>query len=164
MYATEKRYVYFLFKYCLVRRKWGIQIRYISLRTNNLMTGKFVLCLNDNCCFYERLSPGRSKTYVTFDITEESCTWSLTASNVCDYWHFQSLVESSDTDAHNHVNSHVLRRITYMTCQTSDTYNTLPVLFSNLLPSSPVVALISSLLATLLYENQQYIKGNIVFM
>ena len=71
---------------------------------------------------------------------------------------------SSDTDAHNHVNSHVLRRITYVTCQTSHTYNTLPVLFSNLLPSSPVVAQISSLLATLLYENQQYIKGNIVFM
>ena len=45
---------------------------------------------------------------------------------------------SSDTDAHNHVNSHVLRRITYMTCKTSHTYNTLPVLFSNLLPSSCV--------------------------
>ena len=71
---------------------------------------------------------------------------------------------SSDTDAHNHVNSHVLSRITYVTCQTSHTYNTLPVLFINLLPSSPVVAQISSLLATLLYENQQYIKGNIVFM
>ena len=71
---------------------------------------------------------------------------------------------SSDTDAHNHVNSHVLRRITYMTCQTSHTYNTLPVLFSNLLPSSRVVAQISSLLATLLYENQHYIKGIIVFM
>ena len=71
---------------------------------------------------------------------------------------------SSDTDAHNHVNSHVLRRITYVTCQTSHTYNTLPVLFSNLLPSSHVVAQISSLLATLLYENQQYIKGIILFM
>ena len=63
---------------------------------------------------------------------------------------------SSDNDAHNHVNSHVLRRITYVTCQTSHTYNALPVLFSNLLPSSHVVAKISSLLATLLYENQQY--------
>ena len=73
-------------------------------------------------------------------------------------------MHSSDTDAHNHVNSHVLRRITYVTCQTSHTYNTLPVLFSNLLPSSRVVAQISSLLATLLYENQQYIKGMIVFM
>ena len=71
---------------------------------------------------------------------------------------------SSDTDAHNHVNSHVLRRITYVTCQTSHTSNTLPVLFNNLLPSSRVVAQISSLLATLLYENQQYIKGIIVFM
>ena len=68
---------------------------------------------------------------------------------------------SSDTDAHNHVNSHVQRRITYVTCQTSHTYNTLPVLFSNLLPSSRVVAQISSLLATLLYENQQYICFNI---
>ena len=71
---------------------------------------------------------------------------------------------SSDADAHNHVNSDVLRRITHVTCQTSHTYNTLPVLFSNLLPSSRVVAQISSLLATLLYENQQYIKGIIVFM
>ena len=71
---------------------------------------------------------------------------------------------SSDTDAHNHVNSHLLRRITYVSCQTSHTYNTLPVLFSNLLPSSRVVAQISSLLATLLYENQQHIKGIIVFM
>ena len=71
---------------------------------------------------------------------------------------------SSDTDAQNYVNSHVLRRITYMTCQTSHTYNTLPVLFSILRPSSRVVAQISSLLATLLYENQQYIKGIIVFM
>ena len=71
---------------------------------------------------------------------------------------------SSDTDAHNRVNSYGLRKITYVTCQTSHTYNTLPVLFSNLLPSSPVVAQISSLLATFLYENQQYIKGNIVFM
>ena len=71
---------------------------------------------------------------------------------------------SSDTDAHNHVNSHVLRRITYVTCQTSHTYNTLPALFSNFLPSSRVVAQISSLLAILLYENQQYIKGIIVFM
>ena len=62
---------------------------------------------------------------------------------------------SSDTEAHNHVNSHVLRRIMYVTCQTSHTYNTLPVLFSNLLPCSHVVAQISSLLATLLYENQQ---------
>ena len=68
------------------------------------------------------------------------------------------------SQAHKHVNSHVLRKITYVTCQTSHTYNILPVLFSNLLPSSPVVAQISSLLATLLYENQQYIKGNIVFM
>ena len=83
-----------MFKYSLVRRRWGVQSRYISSRTNKLMTGKFVLCLSDNCCFYERLSPGRSKTYVTFDIAEESCTWYLTASNVCDYWHFQSLVES----------------------------------------------------------------------
>ena len=71
---------------------------------------------------------------------------------------------SSDTDAHNHGNSHVLRRITYVTCQTSLTYNTLPVLFNNVLPSSRVVAQISSLLATLLFENQQYIKGIIVFM
>ena len=71
---------------------------------------------------------------------------------------------SSDTDTHNHVNSHILRKITYVTYQTSHTYNTLPVLFSNLLPSSPVVAQIGSLLTTLLYENQQYIKGNIVFM
>ena len=73
-------------------------------------------------------------------------------------------MNSSDTDAHNHVNSHVLTRITYVTCQTAHTYNTLPVLFSNLLPSSRVVAQIISLLATLLYENQQYIKGIIVFM
>ena len=58
-------------------------------------------------------------------------------------------MHSSDTDAHNHVNSHLLRRITYVTCQASHTYNTLPVLFSNLLPSSRVVAQISSLLATL---------------
>ena len=72
-------------------------------------------------------------------------------------------MHSSDTDTHNHVNSHVLRRITYVTCQTSHTYNTLPVLFSNLLPSSRVIAHISSLLATLLYENQQYIKGIILF-
>ena len=93
-YVTEKTYVYFLFKYSLVRRRWGVQSIYISSRTNKLMTGKFVLCLSDNCCFYERLGPGGSKTYVTFDIAEESCTWSLTASNVCDYWHFQSLVES----------------------------------------------------------------------
>ena len=71
---------------------------------------------------------------------------------------------SSDIDAHNHVNSHVLRRITYVTSQTSHTHNTLPVLLSNLLPSSRVVAQISSLLATLLYENQQYIKGIIEFM
>ena len=71
---------------------------------------------------------------------------------------------SSDTDSHNYVNSHVLRRITYVTCQTSHTYNTLPVLFNNLLQSSRVVAQISSLLATLLFENQQYIKGIIVFM
>ena len=47
-------------------------------------------------------------------------------------------IYSSDTDAHNHVNSHVLRRITYWTYQTSHTYNTLSVLFSNLLPSSRV--------------------------
>ena len=66
---------------------------------------------------------------------------------------------STDTDPHNHVDSHVLRRITCITY-----YNTLPVLFSNLLPSSPVVAQIGSPLATLLYENQQYIKSNIVFM
>ena len=71
---------------------------------------------------------------------------------------------SSDTDARYHVNRHILRRITYVTCQTSHTYNTLPVLFSNLLPSSRVVAQISPLLATLSYENQQYIKGSIVFM
>ena len=71
---------------------------------------------------------------------------------------------SSDTDAHNYVKSHVLRRITYVTCETSHTYNTLPVLFSNLLQSSRVVAQISSLLATLLYVNQQYMKGIIVFM
>ena len=51
-----------------------------------------------------------------------------------------------------------------MTCQTSHTYNTLPVLFSDLLSSSCVVVHISSLLAKLLYENQQYIKGIIVFM
>ena len=37
--------------------------------------------------------------------------------------------------------------------QIKNTYNTLPVLFSNLLPSSCMVAQISSLLATLLYEN-----------
>ena len=71
---------------------------------------------------------------------------------------------SFDTDAQNHVNSHVLRRITYVTCQTSHTYNTLLVLFSHLLPSSRGVAQISSLQATLFYENQQYIKGIIVFM
>ena len=71
---------------------------------------------------------------------------------------------SSDTEAHNHVNSHVLRKITYVTCQTLHTYSTFPVLFSNLLPSSRVVAEINSLLATLIYENQQYIKGIIVFM
>ena len=71
---------------------------------------------------------------------------------------------SSDTDAHNLVNSPVLRRIKYVTCQTSHTYNTLPVLFSNLLSSSHVVAHISPLLATLLYENKQYIKDIIVFM
>ena len=69
-----------------------------------------------------------------------------------------------DTNAHSHVNSHVPRRITYVTCQTLLTYNTLAALFSNLLPASRVVAQISSLLATLLYENQQYIKGIIVFM
>ena len=34
------------------------------------MTGNFLSCLSDHCCFYERLSPGRSKTYVTFDITK----------------------------------------------------------------------------------------------
>ena len=45
---------------------------------------------------------------------------------------------SSDTDAHNHVNSHVLRRITYMTCQTSHTYNTLSVLLRNLISFSRV--------------------------
>ena len=60
---------------------------------------------------------------------------------------------STDTDAHNHVNSHVLRRITYVTSQTSHTYHTLPVQLSNLLPFLRVVAQISSLLATLLYEN-----------
>ena len=70
----KKTYVYFLFKYSLVRRKCGVQSRYISSRTNKLMTGKFQLCMSDNCCFYERLGPGRSKTYVAFNITEESCT------------------------------------------------------------------------------------------
>ena len=88
MYVSEKTYVYFWFKYSLVSQRWGVQSKYISSRTNKLMTGKFVLCLSDNFCFYERLSPGRTKTYETFDITEESCTWSLSASNVCDYWHF----------------------------------------------------------------------------
>ena len=71
---------------------------------------------------------------------------------------------SSDTATHNHVNSHVLRRIPYVTSQTSHTYNTLPALFSNLLPSPCVDAQISSLLVTLSYENQQYIKGIIVIM
>ena len=52
--------------------------------------------------------------------------------------------------------------VTYVTCQTSHTYNTLSVLFSNLLPSSRVVAHISSLLATLLHFKG--IKGIIVFM
>ena len=61
---------------------------------------------------------------------------------------------SSDTDAHNHVNSHVLRRITNVTCQTSHTYITL----------FTCVAQISSILATLLYKNQQYIKGSILFI
>ena len=88
----KKTYVYFLFKYCLVHQRWGVQIGYISSRTNNLMTGNFFLCPSDDFCCYERSCPGRSKTYVTFDITEKSCTWSLTTSNVCDYWHFQSLV------------------------------------------------------------------------
>ena len=47
----------------------------ISSRTNKLMTGTFLLCrLSDNCCFYKRLSLGRSKMYVTFDITEKFCT------------------------------------------------------------------------------------------
>ena len=78
IHYRKKRYVYFLFKYCLVCRRWGVQTGYISLRTNNLMTGKLLLCLSDSCCFYERLSPGKLKTYETFDITEESCTWSLT--------------------------------------------------------------------------------------
>ena len=64
----KKHTFIFLFKYSLVRRRWGVQGRCISSRTNKLMTGKFVLCLSANCCFYERLSPGRSKTYVTFDI------------------------------------------------------------------------------------------------
>ena len=45
---------------------------------------------------------------------------------------------SSDTDAHSHVNSHILRRITCVTCQTSHMYNTLSVLFSNLPASSRV--------------------------
>ena len=45
---------------------------------------------------------------------------------------------SSDTDAHSHVNSHMLRRITCVTCQTSHMYNTLSVLFSNLPASSRV--------------------------
>ena len=67
---------------------------------------------------------------------------------------------SSDTDAHNHVDSHVLRRIMYVTCQTSHLYNKLPVLFSNFV----IVAQISSLLGTLIYEIQQYIKGIIVFI
>ena len=80
--------------FCSSTRRWGVQSRYISSRTNKLMTVIFLLSLSDNCCFYKRLSPGRSKTYVTFDITKDSCTWSLTVSNVCDYWHFQSLVES----------------------------------------------------------------------
>ena len=45
-----------------------------------------------------------------------------------------------------------------MTCLTSHTYNTLFLLFSNLLPFVSIftcVTKISSLLATLLYENQQ---------
>ena len=70
------------------------QSRYLSSRSYILMTGNFLLSLSDNCCFYERLNPGRSKKYVTFDIAEESCTWSLTASNVYEFWHFQSLVWS----------------------------------------------------------------------
>ena len=65
---------------------------------------------------------------------------------------------SSDTNAH--VSSHVLRRITYVTCQTSHTYNTLPVQFSNFLPSSRVVAQISSLLATLLWKPTIYQRYN----
>ena len=141
---------------------WGVLIGYISSRTNNLMTGKFVLCLSDNCCFYERWVPGRSKTYVTFDITEESCKWSLTASNVCNYWHFQSLVKSKCIALI--LTLTIMSTVTY--CKESRTwlvkhhtrtiysYNIL-VLFSNLLPSSPVVAKISSLLATLLYEYQK---------
>ena len=55
--------------------KVGVQIGYISSRTNNLMKVFFSLCLSDNCCFHKRLSPGRSKTYVTFHITEESGTY-----------------------------------------------------------------------------------------
>ena len=64
---------FFLFKYSLVRRSWGIQSRYLSSRSYILMTGNFVWGLSYNFSFYERLRPGRSKTYVTFDITEESC-------------------------------------------------------------------------------------------
>ena len=73
----KKTYVYFLFKYILVRQRYmayRVDIEPISLRTNKLMIGKLLLCLSDNCCSYERLYPGRSKTYMTFDITEESCT------------------------------------------------------------------------------------------
>ena len=87
--STKKKYVYFLFKYSLVHWRWGVQSRYLSSRSYILMTGKFLLGLSNNYCFYKTLSPGRSKTYVTFDMTEEYCTWSLTASNVCDYWNFQ---------------------------------------------------------------------------
>ena len=28
----QKKYIYFLFKYCLVRRRWGLQIGYISVQ------------------------------------------------------------------------------------------------------------------------------------
>ena len=41
----KKRLFLFLFKYSLVRRRWAVQSRYISSRTNKLMTGKFLLSL-----------------------------------------------------------------------------------------------------------------------
>ena len=69
----RKTYVYFLFKYCLVRRRLGVQIGY-QFKDRQPNDRYILLCLSDSCCFYKRLSPGRSKTYVTFDITEESCT------------------------------------------------------------------------------------------
>ena len=66
------------------------------------------------------------------------------------------------SDANNHVNSNVLRRITYVTCQTSHTYNTLSVLFRNLLPSSCVSPRSAHYWQH--YYNQHYIKGIILFM